>query len=159
MVELRRTTPDDPGFLTLIRRLDAELLARNGAEQAQLNPLNSLECIHHALVAEESGHPLGCGALKFHGSATAELKRMFVHPEARRRGIAAALVQALETWAREEGAREVILETGVRHAEALALYKALGFQRITNYGPYAGKSGSICLGKALSPGPQAPSPG
>jgi GNAT superfamily N-acetyltransferase len=84
-------------------------------------------------------------------SDTAELKRMYMSPGARGKGLGRRLVAALETEARALGARRLVLETGVRQASAIALYRATGFQPIPLYGEYClSPDTSICLGKDLA---------
>jgi GNAT superfamily N-acetyltransferase len=75
---------------------------------------------------------------------------MYVAPEMRGRGIGRALLARLEAEARTLGLTRLVLETGTRQAEALALYGRAGFTAIPAYGEYAGSPGtSVCLAKAL----------
>jgi ribosomal protein S18 acetylase RimI-like enzyme len=79
---------------------------------------------------------------------TAELKRMYVSPLLRGKGLGRRLLAALEAEARALGARRVVLETGVRQLAALALYRATGFQPIPLFGEYClSPETSVCLGK------------
>jgi GNAT superfamily N-acetyltransferase len=78
-----------------------------------------------------------------------EVKRMYVLPEARQRGIASLVLAALEEWAREMGYTWTVLETGNRQTEAVAMYDRNGYTRIPNYGQYIGVTNSICFGKQL----------
>jgi GNAT superfamily N-acetyltransferase len=96
------------------------------------------------------GAPVGCGALRVLDAETAELKRMFVSPAVRGMGLGRRLVAALEAEARAMGVRRLVLETGVRQAAALALYRATGFDLIPLYGEYRlSPETSVCLGKDL----------
>ena len=81
------------------------------------------------LVARSRGRPVGCGALKFHGSEPAELKRMWVSPDARGLGLGGRLLRSLEQAARDAGATVVRLETNGSLAEAIALYRKAGLLR------------------------------
>jgi len=102
------------------------------------------------LVARLSGEPVGCaGICRCEGDRTAELRRMYVAPEARRAGVARALMGALEEKARELGYRTLRLETGPEQPEAVRLYEQSGFERISNFGPYATQRRSICMEKTL----------
>ncbi len=93
---------------------------------------------------------LGCGAVRRLDAATAELKRMYVDPSVRGRGIGRALVQALEREARLLGTTNVVLETGTRLAPAIGLYEAIGYARIPLFGEYlSSPDTSLCLGKSL----------
>jgi putative acetyltransferase len=102
------------------------------------------------LVVYREGTPVGCGALRLLDAETAELKRMYVSPTVRGRGLGRRLVTALEAEARALGVRRLVLETGVRQAAALALYRATGFHPIPLYGEYClSPETSVCLGKDL----------
>ena len=82
---------------------------------------------------------------------TGELKRMYVAPDQRGRGLGRQLVVALEAEARARGARRLVLETGIRQHAAIALYERCGFERIPLYGEYlSSPDTSVCLGKALN---------
>jgi DNA-binding MarR family transcriptional regulator/GNAT superfamily N-acetyltransferase len=82
------------------------------------------------LVARLRENPIACGALKLHGRAPAELKRMWVAPAARGLGVGARLLQALEAHARKAGARVVHLETNRTLREAIALYRRSGYREV-----------------------------
>ncbi len=91
------------------------------------------------LIARLRQEPLGCGALKFHGKAPAELKRMWVDPSTRGLGVGRRLLGALEHQAREAGATVVRLETNRALTEAIALYRDCAYREIGafNNEPYA----------------------
>jgi len=84
------------------------------------------------LIIYREGFPVGCGALRLLDGKSAELKRMYVDPAVRGRGLGRRLVMALEEEARLLGARRLVLETGVRQVAALALYRASGFLPISS---------------------------
>lgn len=116
----------------LICELNAVLLA-----------LSPPEHCHHMSVEEmagddttvfvardaESGAALGCGALRRHGGAIGEVKRMYTREVARGLGIGGAVLRRIEALAREEGLRELVLETGDRHEAAWRVYERGGFSR------------------------------
>jgi len=79
----------------------------------------------------------------------AEIKRMFVRPERRGRGIARSILSELETWAGELGFLECILETGLKQPEAIELYRKSGYETIPNYGQYEGVENSVCMRKSI----------
>lgn len=91
------------------------------------------------LVARLRGKPVGCGALKFHRNAPAELKRMWVAPETRGLGIGRRLLVELESYARRHRARVVRLETNRTLKEAIRLYRSAGYREVPAFNdePYA----------------------
>lgn len=91
------------------------------------------------LVARLAGEPVGCGALRAFSPATGEIKRMWVAPRARRRGVARSLLSALEHAARERHLRTVRLDTHSSLPEALQLYRTSGYREIPRFNdnPYA----------------------
>jgi len=91
------------------------------------------------LVARLRGQPVGCGALKFHGKAPAELKRMWIAPAARGVGLGARLLRELEDRARAERVRVIRLETNRALREAIALYRRSGYAEVERFNdePYA----------------------
>ena len=137
----------------LIGSLNAELsaeYAEPGATHFQLDPDDVVEGHGAFLVVHLDGTPVGCGAMRLLDAGTAELKRMYVSPAVRGKGLGRRLVTALEAEARALGVRRLVLETGVRQHAALALYEATGFQPIPLYGEYRLSPGtSVCLGKEL----------
>jgi GNAT superfamily N-acetyltransferase len=103
------------------------------------------------LVAYLDGEPVGCGAWRTNAQdpTAAEIKRVFVRRSARQRGVARALLAALESSAREAGRVRAILETGTGQPEAIALYEKAGYLRIPDFGHYKGESGVRSFGRDL----------
>jgi GNAT superfamily N-acetyltransferase len=91
---------------------------------------------------------LGCAGWRAHGD-DAELKRMFTMPAARGRGVARRVLAAIEESAHERGCKRVILETGDRQPEAIALYVTCGYERIEDFGYYAGEEGVLSYARTL----------
>ena len=81
--------------------------------------------------------------------STAELKRMFVHPDARGRGVAGRLLTEMETDAATSGIREIVLETGPASQAALAFYRSVDYREIPPFGQYVGEEFSVCFAKVL----------
>ena len=91
------------------------------------------------LIARARGRAVGCGAIKFHPDAPAELKRMWVAPEARGSGLGRRILQELERLAGDHGVQVVRLETNRALSEAIALYRRSGFREVAAFNdePYA----------------------
>jgi putative acetyltransferase len=88
-------------------------------------------------VASLDGVAAGCGGVAlFDGYA--EVKRMYTRAMVRGRGVARALLQRIETEARDAGRPVLRLETGIHQHESLRLYESAGFRRRGPFGPYAG---------------------
>ena len=137
----------------LIGALNEELsgaYSEPGATHFRLDPTEVSDGRGAFLIVCYEGAPAGCGAVRLLDTETAELKRMYVDPSVRGRGLGRRLVAALETEAGALGARRLVLETGVRQTAALALYRATGFEPIPLYGEYClSPETSVCLGKDL----------
>jgi GNAT superfamily N-acetyltransferase len=106
------------------------------------------------LLAVLAGDTVGCGGLRFHEPGVGELKRMYVEPTARRRGVARALLAELERAAIAIGYTRLVLETGMRQPEAIALYEGAGYAAIEPYGYYRWSPMSRCFAKDLEQSPR-----
>jgi putative acetyltransferase len=103
------------------------------------------------LVAYLDDRAVGCGAVRRLAGTTTELKRMYVDPAVRARGIGRALVEALEREAQRLGMTKIVLETGTRLPAAIALYETMGYERIPLFGEYVlSPDTSLCFGKRLA---------
>lgn len=157
-ITIARAELRDDVSRALIAALNAELTGaypEAGATHFDLDPAEVSGGRGAFLVIYQEGTPVGCGAVRLLDSETAELKRMYVSPAVRGRGLGRRLVAALETGARALGVRRLVLETGIRQSAALALYRATGFEPIPLYGEYLrSPETSICLGKVLPDGRQ-----
>ena len=80
---------------------------------------------------------------------TAEVKRMYVAPDARARGLARTMLAHLERTAAEAGAEAMILETGTAQPEAMALYESSGYTPIPSFGYYQNEPLNRCYAKPL----------
>lgn len=153
-IVIRRESLDGRAAALLIPKLNAELSAvypEPGANHFGLSAEDVAPENGAFLVVYRDDRPIGCGAVRLIDAATAELKRMFVEPEARGQRIGYALVEALEAAARHLGAERLVLETGIRQVAAVALYERCGFTPIPLYGEYClSPDTSLCLGKTLS---------
>ena len=140
---------DHPDAARLVAAGQRDEAERYGSEDATaVDPGEFVPPGGRFLVAYLGGVAVACAGWRTYGP-DAELKRMFVDPAARRRGLARALLDAIEQTARAAGRRRVILETGDRQPEAIALYRSAGYTDIPNFGYYAGEPGCVCLAKSL----------
>lgn len=151
-IEIRREDILSPVAQQLIGALNAELDHRYPEEGANFFRLDADEVAEGRggfFVAYNSGKPVGCGAVRRTDPHVAEIKRMYVAPTARGRGVGRRILDALEAEARRLGARRLVLETGPRQPEAIALYSRAGFTEIPLFGEYIGSEFSVCLAKDL----------
>ena len=149
MITQKRTTSSDKDFIALVALLDADLRIRDGEEHSFYAQFNKVDTIKHVVVIYENEMPIGCGAIKLFEENIMEVKRMYVNPNHRGKGIATLVLQALETWAKELDNKKTVLETGLKQQEAIALYKKNGYNIIPNYGQYVGVENSVCFEKIL----------
>lgn len=103
------------------------------------------------LLCYQEGAPVACGALRPIDEACVEVRRMFVTANARRRGLARAILRELEFRAVGFGYTIMRLETGNRQLSAMALYEVFGFKRIAPFGAYVNDPLSICFEKSVRP--------
>lgn len=140
-----------PGVEELLRLSDEFTFALYPAESCYLLDVSELESSNVTVFVgrDEADRALGMAALVDQGDGTAELKRMFVHPDARGRGLAAGLLRAIEAQAAVAGIPVLRLETGPLQHAAIALYESRGYVRIPNFGDYVGDPHSVCYAKTL----------
>ncbi|MDQ6711922.1 MAG: GNAT family N-acetyltransferase [Candidatus Dormibacteraeota bacterium] len=101
------------------------------------------------LVARDDGRAVGCGAIRLTDAVTAEVKRMYVQPDQRGKGVGQAVLARLEAAARQLGAQRLVLETGTYSPDALGLYRRAGFTQVDCWGEYATSPTSVCMEKDL----------
>ncbi|SDH90400.1 GNAT family N-acetyltransferase [Alloyangia pacifica] len=148
-VTIRPVSPRDP-------RAEALLLESHALMDALFPPEENYHLDLDALCApavtlfgaDENGVLLGCAAIARHGDY-AEVKSMFVSPEARGLGLARKLLEQLETVARDEGIAQLRLETGDKLPAAVALYESAGFALCGPFGGYVENSSSLFYEKTL----------
>ena len=93
--------------------------------------------------------PVGCGAFREMDQCTAEIQRVYVHRDYRRRHFARAILVHLETAARRLGYRRLVLETGERQGPAMALYETSGYRRVPPFGRHVDDPTSVCYERSL----------
>jgi len=148
MVKLVKTTSDNVDFQRLTKLFDDYLVEIDGDEKDFFAQYNQIY-LEHVIVAYDGDTAVGCGAFKPLEDQVAEIKRMFVLPEERGKGIAGSVLKELESWAKEVGYQVAILETSNQLTSAIALYKKSGYAIIPNYGQYVGVESSVCMEKAI----------
>jgi GNAT superfamily N-acetyltransferase len=152
-VRLRAVGYADPVAQHLVERVQQEYVVRyGGRDAAGVDPAEFSPPLGLFLVAEVDGRPAGCGGWRSCGDGVAEVKRMYVEPAFRRRGIAALVLTELERTAAAAGHRQLVLNSGARQPEALELYDRAGYTPVPGYGVYADAPDAVFLGKALEAG-------
>lgn len=142
-------TPDQPEVLELIAELDAYQHSLYPPESNHLLDLNSLlqPNVLFVVARDEERCAIGCGAIVL-TPQYGEIKRMFVQPRGRGKGVAKAMLTALEAEAAKRGCTALYLETGIHQAEALALYQRSGYQASGPFGDYREDPLSVFMRKA-----------
>jgi GNAT superfamily N-acetyltransferase len=149
-IQIRTARFDDPDVQSLIALALAELSRRYGGSGDD-TPVAAADFAPPAgdfLVASASGRLVGCAGWRSHGD-DAELKRMFTIASSRGQGVARRVLVALEDSARAAGRKRVILETGDKQPEAIALYEKCGYERIEDFGFYKDEPGVLSYAKVL----------
>lgn len=147
-VELQVRPAGDPDLEVLLAEAVAELGRRYGGSPEEY----ALHGEADHLLALVDAEPAGCiarVAVSEPGFTGAEMKRVFVDPRFRGRGVARALVAGFERTARAAGAERVRLETGTKQPEAMALYESCGYRRTAPFGQWADDPMTVCYAKDL----------
>jgi putative acetyltransferase len=144
-------TPDQPDVHELIGELDAYLYSLYPPENVYALDMASLldPGVLFAVVRTADGAPIGCGAIVIKPEY-GEIKRMYVRPAARGKGVARRLIESLEAKAQRQGCRTFMLETGPTMREALILYERLGYQCRGPFGDYPADPLSVFMQKQAS---------
>ena len=139
-----------PDALDLMQALDDDLRGRYpGIVVNGLRPGDAGRPRFIFAVARIDGRAVGCGAVRELDRLVGEIKRMFVRPEHRGRGIARRVLSALEAEAAGLGYTTLRLETGDRQPEAIGLYESAGYRAIPSFGEYVGNPFSHCFERRL----------
>ncbi len=149
MIQLQRTNSDNKDFQDLVKELDKDLKIRDGDDHAFFAQFNKIDSIKNVVVAYQNNEAIGCGAFKPYEGKTMEIKRMFVPPQHRGKGIASLILVELEKWCKELNYDTCILETGEKQHEAIGLYHKNNYKVISNFGQYTNVAASICFEKIL----------
>ena len=153
MVVVKSITPCDPQARCLIHQLDQYQLSIYPEESNHLDSEQELSQANVYLVgALESEKMIGIGAIKFlsNDGEYGEIKRVYVSPDGRGKGVAHKIMQDLQTRARLEGVKVLRLETGIYQPEAIGLYQKLGFYKREKFGDYTDDPYSVFMEKVLT---------
>lgn len=149
-VAISEARVEDVAASGLLDELDADLLEKYPDE-----PTNSVEADGfreaggYFVAARFDSRIVGCGAFRRVDGETVEIKRMYVVPSFRGRGLSRMMLGYLESEAEGRGYTRSILETGVRQPEAISLYTSGGYVEIPPFEPYIGSENSVCFAKPL----------
>jgi len=157
-IVIKEVSWDDPDAVTLRAAMSQEMDERyrdrmSGYGEQRAAVLEALSVsddtvVYVAVAYTPDGDPVGHAALRRHG-ADIELKRMYVTPGQRGRGVSQALLVAAEDAARALGADRLVLQTGDRQPDAITLYERAGYARIPVFPPYEVLDQSICMARDL----------
>lgn len=148
-IEVVKTTSENSDFVFLIETFDTFLWERYPELKTDYWGNNLIEFNANVIIVYLDEKPVGCGCFKKYNDNTAELKRMFVSPEARGLGLAKLIIKELEIEAKNRGFKTFILETLYKQVEAISLYQKVGFEIVENYEPYVGLTNSVCMSKSI----------
>ncbi len=141
----------DPAAVALRRAQQVELSARYEDDGTPEPPEQQVAL---TLLVTRGGEPVACGSLRDVGAelgaGTGEVKRVYVAPGARRRGLARVLMAELEARAPVLGFTRLVLEAGIRQPDAIALYRSLGYRPVERYGEWADDPESRCFAKDVT---------
>lgn len=137
--------PDDPALLALVGAQQRELRETEGESHVTFPLHDGIDFV----VATVDGVAVACGALQPLAPGVAEVKRMYVRPDHRGRGLSRVILAEIEAEAARRGLHTLRLETGRRLPAALGLYASSGYTKIPVYGQYVGHPESVCFEKRL----------
>ena len=140
---------DAPDATALREAQRRELEARYGRDAEPGAKPSADDVLVFVVARDDDGTPLGCGGLRRLDATTAEIKRMYVPPEGRGRGVGGQILRALEDQARQRGITTLKLETGPRQPESVRLYEKHEYVPIPCWGAYAGEPDSLCMERHL----------
>jgi len=150
LVEIAREFPNQPDVIALIRQSDALMRSLYPAESNHLVDIEALARPSvHFFVARADSRALGCGAFVLGDNNCAEMKRVFVDPASRGKGVARVIMEVLEREAANLGVRLMQLETGTKQPDAIALYRKCGYVERGPFGGYRPDPLSLFMEKRL----------
>ena len=142
----------DPVVRALEAELQQEYVERyGGVDETPMDPAQFAPPGGLFLVGFEGAEPVASGGFRRHDDEAAEIKRMYVVEDRRGVGFARRLLAELEVRAALAGYRRIVLETGLRQPEAIALYESSGYRPIPDFGFHAGMKLVRSFGRELEP--------
>lgn len=111
-IKILRTDPGNTDFIELTKKFDSILQESDREKHEFFAQINKPADLDKAVVIYINNEPIACGAIKKYSGKTAEIKRMYVQPEYRRKGFAGKILEELEKWSSELNYSKCILETG-----------------------------------------------
>lgn len=148
--EIQQVSPNNQRIQRLISELNTFQIGLYGIEKCTLEtPEQMLKNGAYMVGAFHGDEILGMGAVKLLDDY-AEIKRMYISPQARGKGMASSILRELETYVQKKGIKSIKLETGDQHHEAMALYEKHGFCICPRFGDYPVNDISVYYGKTLS---------
>jgi GNAT superfamily N-acetyltransferase len=154
---IRPGDPQAPDVAALLASSEAHARTLYPAESVHMLDVEALTApsVRFLIAVSARGEAEGCGAVVLEPDGSAEIKRMYVKPEARGKGVGAAILRGLELRAREEGIRVLRLETGSRQPEAIRLYRSFGYRDRGPFGEYHADAHSVFMEKRLDEPPRS----
>ncbi|WIV97904.1 GNAT family N-acetyltransferase [Kinneretia aquatilis] len=153
-IEIKHVDPQGTDALALLMEASVDARALypelfSGSTKVATNEALTAGAIY--LVAYLDGQALACGAFRPLSPTVAELRRIYVHRDHRRKGLARAVLQRLEEEAVRMSYHRLVLETGHKQLPAMRLYEACGFENIPAFGEYLNDPTSVCYGRTIAP--------
>ena len=148
-MELRFVEPQSPDYAMLAKKLDEYYFTLVGDVHLRYADVNRPENMACRIVAYAEGRPVACGCWKRIDEKAGEVKRIYVLPEYRRRGLASRIIHKLEQEIAASGRGIAILETARTTEDSRELYLNLGYEVIDYYGSPAGAENCLCFRKFL----------
>lgn len=151
-IEIEEVRPDSADAVRLISELDAHLNKLPYPPESR-HAFNVEKLVREGVtffVMRCEGEPAGCGGLKLFGTEYGEVKRMYVRPSYRGRGLGKAILDRLAEYARERQVGVLRLETGIFQKEAIGLYERYGFRRRPPFGEYREDPLSVYFEKSVA---------
>jgi putative acetyltransferase len=137
----------------LIRALNDVLNALSPPEFCfQMTPEDMAAADTTVFIARENSVAIACGALRRHDAKVGEVKRMYTVPSHQNRGVGGRILNEIETLARKEGVKRLVLETGHLHHAAWRVYERGGFTRCGRVLDYPDSGYNIFFEKSLTTG-------